>query len=545
MDTIAQRRQVLYWRLLSAMFGLTEQGANFERMAQEIAEDLELPVLILDPTLSIEQLLHRYPELQPDVTALIPQDASQVDPAPSDLTTSPDLPDLQTAPPDAPPASLDLPDGPNADPVSFVDHAPIRAGDGASHSSQGSVAEQRQDDEATQPPSGLPVDRPSLRRALVFSKLLLNAFGPNTQGTVVTAQQYSQWLQDVGYLERAMGCAPGSLRGHGPAVGMPGRSSGEGGRPGEGAGLGRGSGFEISEQDLRTALKSLEGDMVRRMALREVLKDDRLASQLTPSMAMVEQLLRDKANLSGNALNNAKRLIQDYVTELAEVLRLQVAQAIAGKIDYSVPPKRVFRNLDLKRTLWNNLVNWNPEDQRLYVNRLYYRHTARKKTPTRLIVVVDQSGSMVDAMVQCTILASIFAGLPNVDVHLLAFDTEVIDLTPWVSDPFEVLLRTNLGGGTYIDGALQIAMEKIEEPRHTALVLISDFYEGGSDQVLFDRIKGLKESGVHFIPVGAVTSSGYFSVHQWFRDRLKELGTPILTGSPKKLIQQLKQVIVT
>lgn len=476
MDGIEQRRQVLYWRLLSAMFSLTEQGANFERMSGEIVDELGLPTLILDPNISIENLLHRYPELQADFTAaLIPQ--QEADNSPNDTTT--------------------------------------------------------------------------LRRALIFSKLLLNAFGPNTQSSVVTAQQYAQWLKDVSYLEKALGYAPGGLRGQAPQIGAGNGMGGHGadgrshGNGSDGAGLGRGEGFTVTEEQLRATLKTLDGELVRRMALREVLKDDRLVGQLTPSMALVEQLLRDKANLSGNALKNAKRLIQEYIDELAQVLRLQVAQTIAGKVDYSVPPKRVFRNLDLKRTLWSNLIHWNPEDQRLYVNHLHYRHTAKKKTPTRLIVVVDQSGSMVDAMVQCTILASIFAGLPNVDVHLLAFDTAVIDLTAWIHDPFEVLLRTNLGGGTYIDGALTIAMEKIQVPRHTALVLISDFYEGGSEQVLFNRIKSLKESGVHFIPVGAVTTSGYFSVNQWFRDRLKELGTPILTGSPKKLIQELKKAIVT
>jgi Mg-chelatase subunit ChlD len=334
------------------------------------------------------------------------------------------------------------------------------------------------------------------------------------------------------------GNAPGS----GKSPGNQNQGSNNGG--GMGAGTGSGDGFTVTEEQLRATLKALEGELIHRMALEEVLKDDRLASQLTPSMALVEQMLRQKAYLSGNALKNAKRLIQEYIDELAQVLRLQVAQAIASKIDYSVPPKRIFRNLDLKRTIWKNLTNWNPEEQRLFVDRLYYRHAAKKKTPTRMIVVVDQSGSMVDAMVQCTILASIFAGLPNVDVHLLAFDTQVIDLTAWVHDPFEVLLRTKLGGGTHIYLALKEAAEKILEPKNTAMVLISDFYEGGSDQVLFDYIKSLKESGLHFIAVGAVTSSGYFSVNQWFRDKLKELGMPILTGSPKKLIQELKKVIV-
>jgi hypothetical protein len=481
-NQIAQRRQVLYWRLLTAMFSFTEQGANFEGMSVEIVDELGLPRLILDPKIGIEDLLQRYPELEPDFTTPILPESSE------------------------------------------------------------ETTELQQSEENPKSKIQNPKSEDTLRRAIVFSKLLLNVFGPNTQTPVVSAQQYRQWCKDCGYLEKVLGFLPGGLQGRRSGTGTD-RSSGAAG--GMGAGTGTGQGFTVSEEQLRATLKAMEGELVDRMALREVLKDDQLAAQLTPSMPLVEQLLRDKANLSGNSLKNAKRLIRQYIDELAEILRLQVAQTPSGKINYSVPPKRVFRNLDLKRTIWKNLTNWNPDEQRLYVDTLYYRHTAKKKTPTRMIVVVDQSGSMVNAMVQCTILASIFAGIPNVDVHLLAFDTRVLDLTAWVHDPFEVLLRTQLGGGTYIYQALVEASQKILEPRNTVLVLISDFYEGGSHQVLFDYIKSLKESGLHFIPVGAVTSSGYFSVDQWFRTKLKELGTPILTGSPKKLIQELKKIIVT
>ena len=479
-------RQVIYWRMTSAMFGMGETAPNFETMAAEVAAAAHLPAAVLHPRIGIDTLLQQYPELEQEFKALNLAEMAK-----------------ETAP--APPEQ-------------------------------------------------------ELRRALLFSKLMLNAFGPNTQSPVVSAQEYAQWLKDVGFFEKACGFAPGALRGKGGSAGGAGQpqpgagegsgangalTPGEGGEPGgEAGGGGAGAGFVISEEQLRAGLQDMEKEMIRRMALREVLQDNKLASKLTPSMALVEQLLRDKSNLSGNALDNAKRLIRQFVEELADVLKLQVFQSPVGKIDRSVPPKRVFRNLDLKRTLWKNLVNWDPKERRLYVNQFYYRHTARKKTPTRMIVVVDQSGSMVDAMVNCTILASIFATLPNVDVHLLAFDTRVLDLTAYVHDPFEVLLRTQLGGGTYIYKALVEAAQKIAEPRNTALVLISDFYEGGSSQVLFDYIKSLKDSGVHFIPVGSVSSSGYFSVNDWFRSKLKDLGMPVLTGSPKKLIEELKKIIV-
>ena len=371
-------------------------------------------------------------------------------------------------------------------------------------------------------------DEQTLRRALLLSKLMVNVFGPRANQSQISAQQYQEWTQDVSAFERAFGFQPGQLRGQGGG--------------GAGAGAHAGGGYQVNEDELRRGLAAMENDLVHRMQLREILKDSKLAKQISPSMALVEQLLRDKSNLSGEALKNAKMLIKKYVDELAQVLRLQVEQAKVGKIDYDVPPKRVFSNLDLKRTIWKNLVNWDAEQERLYVNQLYYRRTATKKMTSDLIIVVDQSGSMVDAMVNCTILASIFAGLPNVKAHLVAYDTRHVDLTPYVHDPFEVLLRTNLGGGTAGMCCMETVRQKIAQPSNTALVWISDFYDF-EDEKLFTALKGFKESGVKLIPVGSVSSSGYFSINAWFKQRFKELGTPILSGSVKTLIKEIKHFV--
>ncbi|MFD8805052.1 VWA domain-containing protein [Streptomyces sp. NPDC059597] len=368
-----------------------------------------------------------------------------------------------------------------------------------------------------------------VRRAALASKVLLNVFA--SRPGEITAGQLARWQADADWLERALGCEPGELRG---------------GRTGGRAAAGNGTGYGALTPDLSRLvpgigpdLGAIEAGLVRRMRLREVLADPRLAARLTPSMSLVEQLLRDKDNLSGVALANAKSLIKRYVDEVAQVLRTQVEKATVGELDRSVPPKRVFRNLDLDRTIWKNLTNWSPEEERLYVDRLYYRHTSRKTTPQRLIVVVDQSGSMVDSMVNCTILASIFAGLPKVDVHLIAYDTQALDLTPWAHDPFETLLRTKLGGGTDGTVAMALAQPKIAEPRNTVVVWISDFYEWRG-QELYDSFAAVHRSGAKFIPVGSVTSSGRGSVNPWFRERFKDLGTPVISGHIKKLVHELK-----
>ncbi|MFE5257726.1 vWA domain-containing protein [Streptomyces coelicoflavus] len=377
-----------------------------------------------------------------------------------------------------------------------------------------------------------------VRRAALVSKVLLNVFATGSGN--VSAEQLARWQSDADWLERALDCRPGELRGGRGAAGGPGRSGGGAGAGPAGTGVG-GPAPDLSRlvPAIGPELGSIEAGLVRRMHLREVLADPALAARLTPSMSLMEQLLRDKDNLSGVALANAKALIRRYVDEVTEVLRTQVEKSTVGELDRSVPPKRVFRNLDIDRTIWKNLTNWSPEEERLYVDRLYYRHTSRRTTPQRLVVVVDQSGSMVDSMVNCTILASIFAGLPKVDVHLIAYDTQALDLTPWAHDPFETLLRTKLGGGTDGTVAMALAQPKIAEPRNTVVVWISDFYEW-RHQELFDSMAAVHRSGAKFIPVGSVTSSGRGSVNPWFRERFKDLGTPVISGHIKKLVHELK-----
>ncbi|MFI7666811.1 VWA domain-containing protein [Nocardia sp. NPDC049526] len=445
------RRQILYWRLLAGVF-TGDQQPTLDQASAGIVDDLGLPLAVLDPGISIDNVVQRYPEMKAEFEGL--NFSATVDSATETVDSA----------------------------AETVDSAAENEAAADSPQSIGAA---------------------DVRTAALVSKLLLNVFA--TGSGQVSATQLAGWQSDANWLRRSLG--------------------------------------EEQAGTVQGVLTGLEGELVSRMRLREVLADPHLAAQLTPSMSLIEQLLRDKHNLSGVALANAKRLIRRYIDEVAEVLRTQVQQTSIGSVDRSVPPKRILRNLDVDRTIWKNLPNWNPRDERLYVDRLYYRQTAKRTVPARMIVVVDQSGSMVDSMVNCTILASIFAGLPKVDVHLIAYDTRALDLTPWVHDPFEVLLRTNLGGGNDGPVAMAMAQPKITDPKNTVLVWISDFYEFDRSQPLFEAMEAVHRSGVKLIPVGSVNSSGHQSVNPWFRERFKNLGTPVISGRIQKLVHELKNFL--
>lgn len=479
------RRQLVLWHAVAQAVGCTEHAEPAQKLTQKMAAEYNLPALLLDPRPPLDQIIRKHPELEEAFLNVLPS---------------------QHANPD--------------------------------------------------------VTEASVKRALLFGKMLNNVFGGQGSGTV-SAKQLSEWQSDTRFFQRCMERqgqsgdesgprAPQSLYDQRPEMeNDPGRdwkAPGSGGAPDvqsddlqyaiDEINAGRGL---MSSPEIKAALERTEKNLINRMALREILKDSKLVEKMNPSMALTEQLLRDKNHLEGPALQNAKRLIRRFVQELSDIIKKEVQSTAKGRVDPKTPPRRTFSNLDLKKTLWKNLINWNPEEGRLYVDRLYYKRKAQKvNEKTRLIIVVDQSGSMIPAMINCTILASIFAALPKVDAHLVAFDTRVVDLTPWINDPFEVLLHTNLGGGNDGPTAMRYAATKILDPRKTVMIWISDFYDYNE---LFGMCKAVKDSGVTFIPVGSVATSGYFSLNPWFRDQFKKIGAPVISGSLKTLIREMKAVL--
>lgn len=76
-----------------------------------------------------------------------------------------------------------------------------------------------------------------VRRAALVSKVLLNVFAAGS-GTV-TAGQLARWQSDAGWLERALGCKPGDLRGGRAGAGSGAGTAGPGVSPTGTGGPGR------------------------------------------------------------------------------------------------------------------------------------------------------------------------------------------------------------------------------------------------------------------------------------------------------------------
>jgi uncharacterized protein with von Willebrand factor type A (vWA) domain len=199
----------------------------------------------------------------------------------------------------------------------------------------------------------------------------------------------------------------------------------------------------------------MQKELVRRRGIAEIMEKPELLEKIEPNLELVKTLLTHRELMNPKTRILARKIIDQVVQQLKKTMQVQVEQAITGAIRKDRhSPRKVYRNLDLKTTLRRNLHNFDKQSGKLLVDRVYFYAAERKKKPWHVIVVVDQSGSMLESAIFSAVMASIFAELPAVKTSLVLFDKEVVDLSDQVGQPVVVLLSIQLGGGTDITKAL-------------------------------------------------------------------------------------------
>jgi hypothetical protein len=139
---------------------------------------------------------------------------------------------------------------------------------------------------------------------------------------------------------------------------------------------------------------------------------------------------------------------------------------------------------------------------------------------------------MASSVVYASVFGAVLASLRSLRTSLVVFDTAVVDLTPLLSDPVDVLFGTQLGGGTDINQAIGYCQGLITRPRDTIVVLISDLYEGGAAQEMLARMSALRSSGVTVVALLALSDEGAPSYDASHAAALAELGIPAFACTP-------------
>jgi Mg-chelatase subunit ChlD len=301
---------------------------------------------------------------------------------------------------------------------------------------------------------------------------------------------------------------------------------------------------EVGQLFPREAKEVMERELIQRKGLRELMEKPEILERIEPNQELVKTLLTHRDLMNEKTRSLARKIIERVIDELKRKLKVQIEPAITGAIRRDKhSPRRVYRNLDLKRTVRRNLHNFDAASRKLLVDRLYFHAAERKSRPWHIIVAVDQSGSMLDSAIYSAVMASIFAGLPSVRTSLFLFDTEIADLTDQVGQPVDVLLSIQLGGGTDITKALQYGYQLVRQPARTIVVLVTDFYEGRAERELVAQVKEMAQAGIRMIGLGALGYDARPEFNKTTAAKCRKVGMDILSCTPQKLAEAMAHII--
>ncbi|WP_110113200.1 VWA domain-containing protein [Bacillus sp. CGMCC 1.16541] len=290
----------------------------------------------------------------------------------------------------------------------------------------------------------------------------------------------------------------------------------------------------------------IQRDAIERKGLTQLLFEPETMKHVKPSIEMVATLLSLKGKIPERTKDTARELVQAVVEDIRKRLEQDIRQAVKGALNRQKhsPLSSGLQSVDWQSTIRRNLRHYNKEYQMVIPERFYFFERARQSNHWTVIVDIDQSASMGESIIYASIVSSIFASIPALKTHVVAFDTDVVDLTEQCEqDPVDMLFGIQLGGGTDINKSIGYCESFITDPAKTLFILISDLEEGGNRAGMIRRLREMHEAGVKVISLLALSDEGVPYYDQSNANQLAKIGIPCFGCTPSLLPDLLEDAL--
>lgn len=277
----------------------------------------------------------------------------------------------------------------------------------------------------------------------------------------------------------------------------------------------------------------IQKDAVNRLGLTRLLLEPELLEAVEPNVHLVGTLLTLKGHIPERTKDTARQVVRRVVAEIEKRIAAKTVATVSGALNRAARTNRPKpRDIDWNSTIRANLAHYLPEHRTVVPERLIGYGRRTNSFSKEIVLALDQSGSMAPSVVYSAVFGSVLASMRTLKTSVVAFDTEVVDLTDQLSDPVDVLFGVQLGGGTDINRAIGYCETLISRPHDAVFVLISDLYEGGVRDEMLRRLRRLTEDGVQVVVLLALSDEGAPAYDHENAAALGELGIPAFACTP-------------
>lgn len=290
----------------------------------------------------------------------------------------------------------------------------------------------------------------------------------------------------------------------------------------------------------------IQTDAMERCGLKQLLFEPELLENLEPDVSLASTILLLKDQIPKRSKESVRLFIQKIVEEINKGLENEIRRAVTAAVNkrqHSPIPSAAA--LDFSYTVKRGLKNYNPELKKIIPEHFYFfdRTATTAANKYHIILDIDQSGSMGVSVIYASIMSCILASMAAVQTHVVAFDTNIVDLTEKCEDPVDLLFGFQLGGGTDINKSVAYCEQFIETPKKTIFFLITDLEEGGNRAALLRRLKEMKESGVTVVCLLAIADGGKPYYDAQMAAKVAALEIPCFACNPEKLPELLEKAL--
>ena len=293
-------------------------------------------------------------------------------------------------------------------------------------------------------------------------------------------------------------------------------------------------------------VKIVQADAMERCGLKQLIFEPELLENLEPDMNLAATILLLKDQVPKRSKESVREFMKKIVEEINKLLESDIKRAVTAAVNkrqHSPIPSA--SALDFPTTIRRGIKNYRPELKKIIPEHYYFfdRTSTTAANKYTIILDVDQSGSMGESVIYSSVISCILASMAAVKTRVVAFDTQVVDLTETCQDPVDLLFGFQLGGGTDIDKSVAYCSRFVENPKKTLFFLVSDLMEGGNRAALVRRLGELKESGVTVVCLLAIADGGKPYYDAQMAEKIARMGIPCFACNPQKLPELLERAL--
>lgn len=289
--------------------------------------------------------------------------------------------------------------------------------------------------------------------------------------------------------------------------------------------------------DIRTyfptrVVQVMQVDALERFGLTSMLLEPEVLEMVEPDIHLAATLASLSQAVPEQSKATARAVVAKVARQVEERLADNLQQAVRGALDRATRTSRpALADINWGRTITANLRNYVPELGTVIPERIIGYGRRHRGIQREFTICLDQSGSMATSVVYASILAAVMSTIRSLRTTLVAYDTAVIDLTPLLTDPVDVIFGTQLGGGTDTTPALEYCQQTITRPADSVLILISDLYDAHPERML-ERLAQVEASGTQVVVLLALSDDGAPFYNHDVAKRLAQMGIPAFGCTP-------------